>query len=83
MSLGRLLLGGLLKSTESVVPFIVGTEFPDLDYGPDSSPGALEPNLMFFGMANLESDHCSLVFDTEKPYLKEQEEVLVWGRLIF
>lgn len=78
MSLGRLLLGAPLKgihSNDSVAPFVVGTEFPDLDYGPDSILGAPEPNQVFFGMANLESDHCSLVFDTENPYPKEREEV--------
>ena len=61
---GRLLYG------DSVLPFVIGTEFPDPDYGPESS--TMEKNLLFFGMANLESNYCSLLYDTEASCIEDE-----------
>ena len=54
----------------SVLPFVIGTEFPDPDYGPESS--TMEQNLLFFGMANLESKYCSLLYDTEASHIEDE-----------
>lgn len=55
---------------DSVLPFVIGTEFPDPDYGPESS--TMEQNLLFFGMANLESKYCSLLYDTEASHVEDE-----------
>lgn len=77
--LGRSLFGSLMElNGTTLIPFVIGTEFPDMDYSPIPIPSStgedLEPNLLFLGMIDLESRQCSLVFDIETPYTKTTNE---------